>query len=105
MNRNRNQRGRLVTGLSILATLAGCMGEAPAASVVGDWGDDNLYPEAGGAYASLTMFAGVCAFTPSSGVMAVTTQPRRAVISPAAIRFSRSGRSQYFRLDLNTGRR
>jgi len=80
MSRNRNLRVKAATALSTLATVVGCAGQAPPAEVVGDWGDDNLYPEPGGAFASLTAFAGTCSFNAVSGVMSVTTANGESVI-------------------------
>jgi Ca2+-binding RTX toxin-like protein len=80
MSRKRNLRAKAVTALSTLATVVGCTGQAPPAEVVGDWGDDNLYPEPGGAFASLTPFAGSCSFNATTGLMALTTASGETVI-------------------------
>ena len=74
MTNVRHKSGHHAVAMAILtaAALSGCMGEAPSEAAVADWGDENYYPEAGGAYASLTALVGTCTFNSASGVMAVT---------------------------------
>ncbi len=68
----KTQRWYLASALA-LAGLAGCAGEAVEQDkvVTGDWGDEKLYPEIGGAYASLTALSGTCTWTSASGLMTV----------------------------------
>jgi Ca2+-binding RTX toxin-like protein len=74
MTNVRNKSGHHAVALAILtaAALSGCAADVTApTAAVGDWGDPDLYPEAGGAYATLTALSGTCVFTPADGFMTV----------------------------------
>lgn len=79
----RTGRSYVATALALgIITLSGCAAEtSDEGSKLGkdeDWGDENKYPELGGAYHSLTAFSGTCTF--ASGLMTVTATSAQSII-------------------------
>jgi Ca2+-binding RTX toxin-like protein len=79
----RTGRSYVATALALgIITLSGCAAEtSDEGTKLGkdeDWGDENKYPELGGAYHSLTAFAGTCSF--ASGLMTVTATSAQSII-------------------------
>lgn len=79
----RTGRSYVATALALgIITLSGCAAEtSDEDSKVGkdeDWGDENKYPELGGAFHSLTAFSGTCTF--ASGLMTVTATSAQSII-------------------------
>jgi Ca2+-binding RTX toxin-like protein len=68
------ERSRPRVGVLLLAaaSLAGCAADVMTPKeAIGDWSDPALYPEAGGAYATLSPVSGTCTFNAANGVMDV----------------------------------
>jgi Ca2+-binding RTX toxin-like protein len=65
-----------------LTGLAGCVAESATSddSEIGDWGDDEQYPEIGGAYQSLTALTGTCAFDSTTGVVTITSTAAQTIL-------------------------
>jgi len=79
----RTGRSYVATAVALgIITLSGCAVEtSDEGSKLGkdeDWGDENKYPELGGAFHSLTAFAGTCSF--ANGLMTVTGSSAQSII-------------------------
>lgn len=87
----RGKRLYTVSALLGLGTLAGCAVDEQAVggpkNVSGDWGDENKYPELGGAYSSLTAMNGTCSFDAKAGAVtiALDTSAQTVVVAKRAV--------------------
>lgn len=79
ISRRINVAAALALGFS---ALTGCVAESATSedTDVNDWGDEDLYPEIGGAYHALTALTGTCAFDSSTGAMTITSTAAQTVI-------------------------
>jgi Ca2+-binding RTX toxin-like protein len=81
MNKGRNY---VASALALSLALTGCAAEEAGNNAhegeIDDWGDDQKYPELGGAYSALTALAGTCAYDTTTNVVTVNSTGAQTIL-------------------------